>query len=111
MEKTHARTFTKISFRRVDMREIKLKDIAKINRLHLEIFSEQDEDYPDYRVIRPKEKAIDKILENITKDKIEQAEIYQAIASETFNTNDITFKPICDNLRKLGYKIILDSEE
>ena len=37
--------------------KIELKDIKKLQHLYIDIFSEEDEDYPDHRVINNKEKA------------------------------------------------------
>lgn len=83
-----------------------MSQIKKINNLYLEIFYEEEDDFPNRRIIKRNEKKIDEILEEITIDKKEQNKIYEAITSESFNTNDITYKPICDNLRKLRYTII-----
>lgn len=84
---------------------IKLRDVARINNLYLEIFEEEDNDYVDRRKTSPRYKTIDRILENITKDKEEQKKIYEAITKETFNSLDYSYKPMCDNLRGLGYVI------
>ena len=56
--------------------KIELKDIKKLQHLYIDIFSEEDEDYPDRRVINNKE------------------------------TTDNTYRPICNRLRELGYEII-----
>ena len=48
--------------------------IAKIQHLYMGIFYEEDSDYPDYRVIRPKERSIDKMLNDFTTDKQKQKE-------------------------------------
>lgn len=85
--------------------EIKLKDIKRINKYLIEIFEEEDSSYPDYRIIRPKENAIDRILNKITKDDKQQKEILSIIDKHTFNMEDFTYKPICNDLRKMGYKI------
>ena len=86
--------------------KIDFKDIVKLQRLYIQIFEEED-GYPvDYRVVRNKEKAQQKILDKITNDTILQNKIISVIASGSWNTADSTYKPICDNLRKLGFEII-----
>lgn len=92
------------------MKTIRMQQIKRIFELDLEIFNEEDSDRPDRRVIAPKERAIDRILCKITSDKVEQAKIYNAIAREKFRRDDRTYKPICDNLRWLGYKIEFSGE-
>ena len=46
-----------------------------------------------------------RILNRITNNEYEQFNIYKCIMSGTWE-DDTTYKPICDRLRKLGYKII-----
>jgi GH35 family endo-1,4-beta-xylanase len=87
-------------------KEIDLKDIVKMQNLYIEIFYEEDEDCPDRRVIVQKEKAVQKILDKITNNKGEQLAIWGVIQRESWNTEDKTFKPICDKLRELGYAIL-----
>lgn len=85
---------------------IELKDIKKLQRLYIDIFSEEDEDYPDNRVINNKERAVQRILDRITDKKFNQIEIWKVIQIKSWDTTDNTFKPICDRLRNLGYEII-----
>lgn len=85
---------------------IELKDIKKLQRLYIDIFSEEDEDYPNNRVINNKERAVQRILDRITDKKFNQIEIWKVIQIKSWDTTDNTFKPICDRLRNLGYKII-----
>lgn len=85
---------------------IELKDIKKLQHLYIDIFSEEDEDYPDNRAINNKERAVQKILDKITDKKFNQIEIWKVIQIKSWDTTDNTFKPICDRLRELGYKII-----
>ena len=85
---------------------IELKDIKKLQHLYIDIFSEEDEDYPDGRVINNKERAVQRILDRITDKKFNQIEIWKVIQIKSWDTTDNTFKPICDRLRELGYKII-----
>lgn len=87
------------------LKEIELKDIVKMQNLYIEIFYEEDEDYPDRRVITKKEKAVQRILDKITDQKGEQLAIWSAIQRESWNMEDKTFKPICDKLRELGYVV------
>ncbi len=87
-------------------KQIKMSTIAKIQRCTMRIFEAQDEDYPDNRVVVSNERAIQHYLADITSDTNEQCKILNAIESENFNTKDYTFKPICDNLRQLGYEIV-----
>ena len=93
------------------MKQIEARDVKIINWLLVEIAELEFEEYVDRRRISPKEKKIDRILQKITVDKEEQKAIYKAINSETFNMSDTTFKPIVDNLRKLGYEIAYTKKE
>lgn len=90
----------------VDKIKIKLKDIVKLQHLYIDIFSEEDEDYPDNRVINNKERTVQRILDRITDKKFNQIEIWKVIQIKSWDTTDNTFKPICDRLRNLGYEII-----
>ena len=86
--------------------KIKLKDIAKLQHLYIEIFTEEDEDYPDRRVISNKERAVQIILDKITDKRFNQIEIWKVIQLKSWDDTDNTFKPICNRLRELGYEII-----
>ena len=86
--------------------KIKLKDIAKLQHLYIEIFTEEDEDYPDRRVISNKERAVQRILDKITDKRFNQIEIWKVIQLKSWDDTDNTFKPICNRLRELGYIII-----
>lgn len=89
--------------------KIELKDIKKLQHLYIDIFSEEDEDYPDRRVINNKERAVQRILDKITDKKFNQIEIWKVIQIKSWDTTDNTFKPICDRLRNLGYEITNNS--
>ena len=89
-----------------DKIKIELKDIQKLQHLYIDIFSEEDEDYPDHRVINNKERAVQRILDRITDKKFNQIEIWKVIQIQSWDAADNTFKPICDRLRNLGYEII-----
>lgn len=91
---------------KTDKIKIELKDIKKIQHLYIDIFTEEDEDYPDKRIISNKERAVQRILDKITDKKFNQIEIWKVIQIESWNTTDNTFKPICNRLRELGYEII-----
>ena len=84
--------------------KIELKDIVKLQHLYIDIFTEEDEDYPDKRVISNKERAVQRILDKITDKRFNQIEIWKVIKS--WNNTDNTFKPICNRLRELRYKIV-----
>lgn len=87
---------------------IPLKLIKKIQNLSMKIFEYEDDDYPNYRGVRACERAIHHYLSKITDDKEKQIEIYDLIEKHNFNMKDITFKPICDDLRKKRYVIIYE---
>ena len=87
------------------MKKILFKTIVEIQALTVEKFNAEDEDYPDYRVIRAKERAIYNRLSKITDNKDMQEKILDIIEKCNWNTQDRTFKPICDKLRELGFEI------
>lgn len=88
------------------MKKIYMSQIKKIAILCLEAFEEQDNNYPDMRIVRNKERAIRNTLKKITEDEEEQRKIYNAIDDEIFNYADCTYKPMCNNLRALGYTVV-----
>lgn len=88
------------------MKEIYMSQIKKIAILALEVFEEQDNIYPDMRTVRNKERAIQNTLKIISKDQEEQRKIYDAIEKEIFNYEDCTYKPMCNNLKNLGYTVV-----
>lgn len=85
---------------------IDLKDIVKLQHYYIERFYEEDDDYPDYRRIGQINRRESEILDKITNDREKRLQITDIIAKESWNFNDRTFKPICDSLRALGYKIL-----
>lgn len=87
------------------MKKILFKTIVEIQALTIEKFNAEDEDYPDYRVVRAKERAIYNRLSKITDNKDMQEKILDIIEKCNWNTQDRTFKPICDKLRELGFEI------
>lgn len=86
--------------------KIELKDIVKLQHLHIDIFTEEDEDYPNKRIISNKERAVQRILDKITDKRFNQIEIWKVIQVKSWDTTDDTYRPICNRLRELGYEII-----
>ena len=90
--------------------KIDFKDIVKLQRLYIEIFEEED-GYPvDRRIVSKKEAAMQRILDKTTEDTILQNKIISAVGRESWNSEDITYKPICDELRELGFEIVGDKD-
>lgn len=95
-----------IHIKTADEIKIELKDIVKLQHLYIDIFTEEDEDYPDKRVISNKERAVQRILDKITDKRFNQIEIWKVIQLKSWNNTDNTFKLICNRLRELRYKIV-----
>ena len=93
----------------VDEIKIKLKDIAKLQHLYIEILTEEDKDYPDSRVISNKERVVQRILDKITDKRFNQIEIWKVIQLRSCDDSDNTFQSIFNRLRELGYEIINNS--
>lgn len=87
-----------------DKIKIELKDIVKLQHLHIDIFTE--EDYPNKKIINNKERAVQRILDKITDKRFNQIEIWKVIQVKSWDTTDDTYRPICNRLRELGYEII-----
>lgn len=85
---------------------IEFKDVVKLHRLYIEIFEEEDGFPVDYRIVKNKDRAYQRILNKITDDTILQNKIAIAISQGSWNSKDNTYKPICDKLRELGFEII-----
>ena len=91
--------------------KIYFKDIEKLQRLYIEIFEEED-GYPvDRRKVSKKEAAMQRILDKTTDDVVLRNKIISAIGRGSWNSEDITYKPICDELRELGFEIIGGKDE
>lgn len=88
------------------MIKIKLSDIIELQRLYVEIFDEEDAFPVDRKIVRKLKTRQDKILNSITKEYTFQCFILDTIEHESWNREDLTFKPICDSLRKNGFEII-----
>lgn len=91
--------------KKMEKKIIKLSTIAKIQKLTIKLFEAEDEEYVDGRTINNYNRAIDKHLATITDNQEEQLNILKVIERENWNTNDLTYKPICDKLREMGYEI------
>lgn len=85
---------------------ISLKIIAKIQYLTIKLFEEQDNDYPNNSVVKMYKRNIKHYLEKITPDENEQYKILQAIEQGNWDTSDLSYKPICDKIRALGFEVI-----
>ena len=86
--------------------KINLNDIIEIQYLEMELFEEEDGFPVNSHIVINKERAIYNILEKITDDREKQKEIRCVIYENMWNTEDDTFKPICDALRKRGYEVV-----
>jgi hypothetical protein len=88
---------------------LKIKDlqrlIVEIQHYEMELFEALDEDYPDNRIVRAKERAIYNRLDKITNDIVLKEKIRLCIQQGMWNTKDYTFKPIFDNLRNIGLEV------
>lgn len=89
------------------MKQIKFKWIVGIQRATIKLFEAQDEDFPDGRCVAAQERTIGYYLDKITDDREERLKILEIIENENWNMQDITYKPICDRLRALGYEIVM----
>ena len=85
---------------------IPLETIVKIQHLTIKLFEAQDDDYPDGRVIKVYERNIKHHLDKITNNESEQDKILQAIEQGNWDPNDLSYKPICDRIRALGFEVI-----
>ena len=88
------------------MKQISLKIIVEIQRLTIEKFEAEDEDYPDYRIVKAKERAIWNRLSKITTNENLQCKILDIIEKGNWDTKDLTYKSMCDKIRELGFKIV-----
>ncbi len=100
------RAFLNDSKRQTGAKQIKMYHIAKVQHATIRLFEAQDENYPDMRVVRANERAIQYWLDKITKDEEEQRKILDVIERQNWNMTDSSYKPICNELRKLGYEVL-----
>ena len=87
-------------------KKIPFKLIAEIQNYNLKLFEEEDEEFPDGRTLSNYNRAIERRLEKITQDEVLQQKILTAIDKGSWVQSDYTYKPICDNLRALGFDIV-----
>ena len=87
-------------------KQIKLIDIVKLQHYYIERFEEEDSDYVNYRRVGQINRREQEILDKITNSREEQRAITNIIARGSWNCKDKTFKPICDEIRALGYEVL-----
>ena len=93
------------------MKKICVEHIVKIQAATMRIFDASDDDYPNWKAIRANERAIQRWLDKITDNADEQRQILEVIEHGNWNMKDTTFKPIFDELRSLGYEIVIGSAQ
>lgn len=81
------------------------KLIVEIQHYEMDLFEVLDDDYPDYRIVKNKERAIYNRLDKITNDRVLKEKIRLVIQHEMWDTEDHTFKPIFNKLRELGVQV------
>lgn len=86
------------------MKRINAFHIVKLQAATVRKFEAEDSDYPDWRAIRANERAIQTWLDKITDNADEQRQILDIVERGNWD-EDITFKPIFDGLRALGYEM------
>jgi hypothetical protein len=88
---------------------ITVGQIARCYCLYVEIFEEEDQDYPDGRVVANKESAIERLLHKMvgddgpTLDKARDIVEHLRIPGDG---DDGSWKPLCDDFRSLGFKVV-----
>lgn len=90
------------------MKKIDGEYLVKLQAATIRKFAAEDCDFPDGRAIRANERAIQKWLDKITDDADEQRQILGVIERGNWNMEDTTFKPIFDELRALGYEVVIE---
>lgn len=83
-----------------------LRDIVKLQYYYIEIFEEEDSDFVNYKRVGALYRQVYKILNSITDVEQDKTKIYDIIGHGSWNSKDHSFKPICDDIRKLGYKVV-----
>lgn len=86
------------------MKRINAFYIVKLQAATVRKFEAEDSDYRDWRAIRANERAIQTWLDKITDNADEQRQILDIVERGNWD-EDITFKPIFDGLRALGYEM------
>lgn len=87
-------------------KEIKMSCIAKLQRATMRLFGVLDDEYFDGRAKSANERAIQHYLSHMTDNIDEQRKIHEIVERNNWNTKDLTYKPICDELRAMGFKIL-----
>lgn len=87
------------------MKKIKFEWLVKAQYAFMRMFEAQDEDYPDYRIVRINERAMNHWIGKMTQDKEEYLKIYDIIHNGSFNTADRTFKPMIEKLKEIGFEV------
>ena len=90
------------------MKKIDGEYLVKLLAATIRKFAAEDSDYPNCRAIRANERAIQKWLDKITDNADEQRRILDVIERGNWNMKDTTFKQIFDELRALGYEIVIE---
>lgn len=90
------------------MKKICVEHIVKIQAATMRLFDAMDDDCPNWRAIRANERAIQRWLDKITDNADEQRRILDVIERGNWNMKDTTFKQIFDELRALGYEIVIE---
>ena len=90
------------------MRQIYAGYIVNLQAATIRKFAAEDCDFPDGRAIRANERAIQKWLDKITDKADEQRQILGVIERGNWNMEDTTFKPTFDELRALGYEVVIE---
>jgi hypothetical protein len=90
----------------MNKKEIKLIDIVKLQHYYIERWEEEDGDYVNYRRVGQFNRREQEILDKITDNRDEQRAITNIIAKGSWNSRDMTFKTICNEIRALGYEVI-----
>lgn len=83
-----------------------LRDIAKLQHYYIEIFEEEDSDYVNYARTGQLYRRVNETINKITDIEDDRRKIYDIIGHGSWNNHNKTFKPICDEIRKLGYKVV-----
>ena len=89
------------------MKQIDVEYIVKLQAATIRKFAAEDCDFPDGRAVKANERAIQKWLDKITDNADEQRQILDVIERGNWNMEDTTFKPIFDELRALGYEVVI----
>jgi len=95
---------------------ITVGQIAKCYRLYIEIFEEEDQDYPDGRIVNNKENAELKLLRKMVGDNEEMVKKARDIVDHIRvpggdDGDDGSYKPLCDDFRKLGFVVVDDDSK